>query len=124
VKFPIILGHEAAGIVESVGDGVKSVKPGDHVLTIFLPQCKKCQVCQRSDANTCFEFYAGSQARGVMDDGKSRFTCRGKPILQFMGTSAFTEYSVLKEINIAKINPKAPLEKVCILSCGVPTGKK
>jgi S-(hydroxymethyl)glutathione dehydrogenase/alcohol dehydrogenase len=100
-----------------------SVKPGDHVITLFLPQCKKCKVCMRGDANTCLEFITGSQARGLMDDGNTRFTCKGKQILQFMGTSTFTEYSVLKEFNVAKINPQAPMDKVCVLSCGVPTGR-
>jgi S-(hydroxymethyl)glutathione dehydrogenase/alcohol dehydrogenase len=122
VHFPIILGHEASGIVESVGQGVESVKSGDHVILMFLPQCKKCRVCKHDDANTCLEFVEGTQARGLMADETTRFKCRGKDVLHFMGCSTFTEYTVVKEFNVAKINPKAPLEKVCILSCGIPTG--
>lgn len=122
VKFPIVLGHEAAGIVESVGDGVESLKAGDHVITLFLPQCKKCRVCQHKEANCCLEFTHGSQARGLLGDETSRFTARGKPLFQFLGVSSFSEYTVIKEFNLAKINPKAPLDVACLLSCGFPTG--
>jgi S-(hydroxymethyl)glutathione dehydrogenase / alcohol dehydrogenase len=113
------LGHEAAGIVESVGEGSR-FSPGDHVITLFLPQCNKCRVCKDPHANACEEFVV--QANGLMSDMTSRFTCRGKSIYNFLGTSTFTEYTVIRDYNLVKINPSAPMEKVCLLSCGVPTG--
>lgn len=119
--FPIILGHEGAGIVESVGDGVTAFKAGDHVIPLFLPQCKECVICKHETANFCLEF-AGNQTKGLMPDGTSRLSCRGKKLMKFVGCGTFAEYSVLSEFNLCKINDKAPLNKVCLLSCGVSTG--
>ena len=122
VHFPAVLGHEAAGIVESVGEGVESVKVGDHVITLFLPQCKNCRICKRNDANACLEFTSGTQSRQLLGDETTRISCKGKQLLQFLGVSAFSEYTVVKEFNLTKINPAAPLDIVCLLSCGFPTG--
>lgn len=122
VHFPVVLGHEASGIVESVGEGVTSVAVGDHVITLFLPQCKKCRVCKLDDANTCLEFTSGTQSRQLMEDETTRITCKGKQLLQFLGVSSFSEYTVLKEYNLVKINPAAPLDVAALLSCGFPTG--
>ncbi|CRK97972.1 CLUMA_CG011344, isoform A [Clunio marinus] len=119
-KFPVILGHEGAGIVESVGEGVTKFKAGDHVVPIFLPQCKNCMFCKSDKTNFCVEF--GTQQRGVMSDGTSRIRCRGQSIHTFLGFSTFLEYSVVPEINLAKVDMKAPLDKVCLFSCGVTTG--
>lgn len=115
------MGHEGAAIVESVGEGVTSVKPGDHVITLFLPQCKNCRVCKHDSANTCLEFF-GNQNKGILDESGTRVTCKGKNILQFLGCSTFAEYTVVKEFNLAKVNEKAPLDVVCLLSCGFTTG--
>jgi S-(hydroxymethyl)glutathione dehydrogenase / alcohol dehydrogenase len=120
-NFPVILGHEGAGIVESVGEDVTTFKVGDHVIPLFLPQCKQCIVCQHETANFCLQF-GGNQMKGLMPDGTSRLTCRGQKIFTFVGCSTFSEFSVLSVANLSKINPMAPLEKVCLLSCGVSTG--
>ena len=122
VKFPVILGHEGAGVVESVGEGVTSFVQGDHVIALFLPHCNKCVMCQSGETNQCMEFY-GSQGRGVMDDDTTRFSCKGKQILHFMGCSTFSEYTVMKAYNLTKITKNAPLDKVCVLSCGFTTGE-
>lgn len=119
--FPCVLGHEGAGIVESVGEGVTAFQPGDHVIPLFLPQCKDCKICQHETANFCLKF-TGQQMQGFMDDGTSRLSCRGEKLLHFVGCSTFSEYAVLSESNLTKINAKAPLDKVCLLSCGVTTG--
>jgi len=119
--FPAILGHEGGGIVEEVGAGVKSVKPGDHVIPLYTPECKQCKFCKSGKTNLCQAIRA-TQGRGVMPDGTSRFSKKGKTILHFMGTSTFSEYTVLPEISVAKIAKKAPLEKVCLLGCGITTG--
>ena len=116
-----MLGHEGAGIVESVGEGVTAFKVGDHVIPIFLPQCKKCRNCKHETANVCLQFF-GAQLKGLMLDGTSRLSCRGEKLFTFIGCSTFSEYAVLAEHSLCKINDKAPLEKVCLLSCGVPTG--
>ncbi|KAL7030688.1 hypothetical protein ACKWTF_006752 [Chironomus riparius] len=121
VQFPVVVGHEASGIVESVGDGVENFKTGDHVITLFLPQCNKCRVCQKGNSNACLEFM-GAQIRGVMPDGTSRISCRGETLYTFVGCSTFAEYTVVPEMNLAKINTNAPMDKVCLLSCGISTG--
>jgi S-(hydroxymethyl)glutathione dehydrogenase/alcohol dehydrogenase len=119
--FPCILGHEGGGVVESVGEGVTSVKPGDHVIPLYIPQCKDCKFCKSPKTNLC-SVIRTTQGRGVMPDGTTRFTCKGKDVFHFMGTSTFSEYTVLPEISLAKVDPKAPLEKVCLLGCGISTG--
>lgn len=116
--FPCILGHEGAGIVESVGDGVTSVQPGDTVIPCYIPQCNDCKFCRSSKTNLCSKI-RNTQGKGVMPDGTSRFTCKGKTLFHFMGVSAFSQYTVVAEISLAKINPKAPLKSVCLLGCGV-----
>ncbi len=119
--FPVILGHEGGGIVEEVGPGVSSVKPGDHVIPLYTPECGQCKFCLSGKTNLCQAIRA-TQGRGLMPDGSSRFSMNGKPILHYMGTSTFSEYTVLPEIALAKINPAAPLDKVCLLGCGITTG--
>ncbi|XP_023404292.1 alcohol dehydrogenase E chain-like isoform X1 [Loxodonta africana] len=119
--FPVIVGHEAAGIVESIGEGVTTVKPGDKVIPLFLPQCGKCAVCKHPEANFCVKNDL-SVPRGIMEDGTTRFTCRGKPVHHFLGTSSFSEYSVVDEISVVKIDPASPLEKACLIGCGFSTG--
>jgi S-(hydroxymethyl)glutathione dehydrogenase / alcohol dehydrogenase len=119
--FPVIMGHEGGGIVEEVGPGVTSVKVGDHVIPLYTPECGTCEYCLSGKTNLCQRIRV-TQGKGVMPDGTSRFSKNGKPILHYMGTSTFSEYTVLPEISVAKINPKAPLEKVCLLGCGITTG--
>ncbi|XP_042906750.1 alcohol dehydrogenase class-3 [Parasteatoda tepidariorum] len=119
--FPCILGHEGGGIVESIGDGVTSVQPGDHVIPLYIPQCNECKFCKSSKTNLCSKIRV-TQGKGVMPDGTSRFTCKGQPVYHFMGTSTFAEYTVVAEISLAKVDKKAPLDKVCLLGCGIPTG--
>ncbi|NBV49684.1 S-(hydroxymethyl)glutathione dehydrogenase/class III alcohol dehydrogenase [bacterium] len=119
--FPAILGHEGGGIVMEVGPGVKSVKPGDHVIPLYTPECGTCKFCQSKKTNLC-QAIRTTQGKGLMPDGTSRFSKNGKTIFHYMGTSTFSEYTVLPEIALAKINPQAPLEKVCLLGCGVTTG--
>src|SRR5271170_240902 len=119
--FPVILGHEGGGIVQEVGAGVKSVKAGDHVIPLYTPECGECKFCKSGKTNLCQKIRA-TQGKGLMPDGTSRFSMGGKPILHYMGTSTFSEHTVLPEISLAKIDPKAPLNKVCLLGCGVTTG--
>ncbi|XP_044980537.1 alcohol dehydrogenase 1 [Hordeum vulgare subsp. vulgare] len=120
--FPRIFGHEAGGIVESVGEGVTDVAPGDHVLPVFTGECKECPHCKSAESNMC-DLLRINTDRGVMiGDGKSRFSIGGKPIYHFVGTSTFSEYTVMHVGCVAKINPEAPLDKVCVLSCGICTG--
>ncbi|XP_053522379.1 alcohol dehydrogenase 6 [Artibeus jamaicensis] len=118
--YPIILGHEGAGIVESVGEGVSTIKTGDSVITLFLPQCGECASCLNSKGNCCVQMK--QSYTHVMSDGTSRFTCKGKPVYHFANTSTFSEYTVIREISVAKIDKVAPLEKVCLISCGFSTG--
>lgn len=106
--FPSILGHEGAGIVESVGENVISVKPGDHVIPLYVPQCRECKFCLHPKTNLCQKIRE-TQGKGVMPDGTSRFSIGGKTIYHFMGTSTFSEYTVLPEISVAKIPAEAPL---------------
>ena len=119
--FPAILGHEGGGIVEAIGEGVTSVAVGDHVIPLYTPECGKCKFCLSGKTNLCQAIRA-TQGKGLMPDGTSRFSKDGKTIFHYMGTSTFSEYTVLPEISVAKISKDAPLEKVCLLGCGVTTG--
>ncbi|MDN0075641.1 S-(hydroxymethyl)glutathione dehydrogenase/class III alcohol dehydrogenase [Crenobacter sp. SG2303] len=119
--FPCILGHEGAGVVEAVGEGVTSVAVGDHVIPLYTPECGECKFCTSGKTNLCQKIRA-TQGKGLMPDGTTRFYKDGKPIYHYMGTSTFSEYTVLPEISLAKINKTAPLEEVCLLGCGVTTG--
>lgn len=119
--FPAILGHEGAGVVVEVGDGVTSVKPGDHVIPLYTPECRNCAYCLSFKTNLCQAIRA-TQGQGVMPDGTSRFSINGKMLHHYMGTSTFANYTVLPEIAVAKIREDAPFEKVCYIGCGVTTG--
>jgi S-(hydroxymethyl)glutathione dehydrogenase/alcohol dehydrogenase len=119
--FPCILGHEGAGIVQEVGPGVTSVVPGDHVIPLYTPECGKCKYCLSGKTNLCQAIRA-TQGKGLMPDGTTRFSAKGRDLFHYMGTSTFSEYTVLPEIALAKISKEAPLEKVCLLGCGVTTG--
>ena len=119
--FPVILGHEGAGVVTELGEGVTTIEVGDHVIPLYTPECGECKFCQSGKTNLCQRIRA-TQGKGLMPDGTSRFSKNGKTIYHYMGTSTFAEYTVVPEIALAKINPKAPLEKVCLLGCGVTTG--
>jgi S-(hydroxymethyl)glutathione dehydrogenase/alcohol dehydrogenase len=119
--FPVILGHEGGGIVESVGEGVTNVQTGDHVIPLYIPQCGECKFSKSPKTNLCQQIRV-TQGHGVMPDGTSRFTCNGKSLYHFMGCSTFSEYTVVADISVAKVNAAAPLDKVCLLGCGVPTG--
>ncbi len=119
--FPVILGHEGGGVVEDVGAGVKSVKTGDHVIPLYTPECGECEFCKSDRTNLCQKISL-TQRRGLMPDGTSRFSIKGKPVLHYMGTSTFSEHTVLPEISVAKVNPKAPLDKICLLGCGITAG--
>ncbi|MGB1198381.1 MAG: S-(hydroxymethyl)glutathione dehydrogenase/class III alcohol dehydrogenase [Thalassotalea sp.] len=119
--FPVILGHEGGGIVEQVGEGVTSVKVGDHVIPLYTPECGECKFCLSGKTNLCQQIRE-TQGKGVMPDGTTRFYKDGQPIYHYMGCSTFSEYTVLPEISLAKVNKEAPLEEVCLLGCGVTTG--
>ena len=119
--FPSILGHEGAGVVVEVGDGVKSVKAGDHVIPLYTAECGQCKFCQSGKTNLCSSVRA-TQGRGLMPDGTSRFSLNGKPVYHYMGTSTFSEYTVVAEVSVAVVNKAAPFEKICLLGCGVTTG--
>ncbi len=119
--FPSILGHEGAGIVVETSTDVKSLKAGDHVIPLYIPECKICKYCTSQKTNLC-QAIRQSQGQGLMPDGSSRFSLKDKPLFHYMGTSTFSEYTVVPEIALAKISPKAPLEKVCLLGCGITTG--
>ncbi|EAT10771.1 S-(hydroxymethyl)glutathione dehydrogenase/class III alcohol dehydrogenase [Bermanella marisrubri] len=120
-NFPAILGHEGGGIVEAVGEGVTSVAVGDHVIPLYTPECGECKFCTSGKTNLCQKIRE-TQGKGLMPDGTSRFYKDGKPIYHYMGTSTFSEYTVLPDISLAKVNKSAPLEEVCLLGCGVTTG--
>jgi S-(hydroxymethyl)glutathione dehydrogenase/alcohol dehydrogenase len=119
--FPAILGHEGAGVVVEVGAGVTSVKPGDHVIPLYTPECRQCEYCLSFKTNLC-QAIRSTQGRGVMPDGTSRFRIDGEMIHHYMGTSTFANYTVLPEIAVAKIREDAPFDKVCYIGCGVTTG--
>jgi S-(hydroxymethyl)glutathione dehydrogenase/alcohol dehydrogenase len=119
--FPAILGHEGAGIVVEVGADVKSLKPGDHVIPLYTPECRQCDYCLSFKTNLC-QAIRGTQGRGLMPDGTSRFSIGGDIIHHYMGTSTFANYTVLPEIAVAKIREDAPFDKVCYIGCGVTTG--
>ncbi|KAK7722198.1 formate dehydrogenase (NAD+) [Diaporthe eres] len=119
--FPIVLGHEGAGIVESVGEGVTSVKPGDHVVALYTPECKECKFCKSGKTNLCGKIRA-TQGQGLMPDGTSRFRCKGKDLLHFMGCSTFSQYTVVADISVVAVQQDAPMEKTCLLGCGITTG--
>ncbi|HKN77739.1 MAG TPA: S-(hydroxymethyl)glutathione dehydrogenase/class III alcohol dehydrogenase [Lysobacter sp.] len=119
--FPVVLGHEGGGIVVEVGEGVTSVQPGDHVIPLYTAECGVCKFCRSGKTNLC-QAVRATQGKGVMPDGTSRFSYEGKPLFHYMGTSTFSEYTVCAEVSLAKIDPQAPLEKVCLLGCGVTTG--
>ena len=119
--FPSVLGHEGGGIVEEVGAGVTSVKVGDHVIPLYTAECRKCKFCLSGKTNLC-QAVRATQGKGLMPDGTTRFSHDGKPLFHYMGTSTFSEYTVVPEISLAVINKAAPLEKVCLLGCGVTTG--
>ncbi|GAA6236369.1 alcohol dehydrogenase 1 [Lates japonicus] len=119
--FPMVLGHEGAGIVESVGPGVTEFQPGDKVIPLPIAQCKECRFCKSPKTNQCENSWAADR-HDVMASAESRLACKGKKLLQFVGTSTFSQYTVMNQIAVAKIDPVAPLDKVCLLGCGVSTG--
>ena len=119
--FPAILGHEGAGVVLEVGPGVKSVRPGDHVIPLYTPECRECKSCTSHKTNLCTAIRA-TQGKGLMPDGTSRFSLNGKPVFHYMGCSTFANHTVMPEIALAKIRTDAPFDKVCYIGCGVTTG--
>src|SRR6187397_3049890 len=119
--FPSILGHEGAGVVVEVGQGVTSVKVGDHVIPLYTPECGQCKSCLSRKTNLCTAI-RGTQGKGLMPDGSSRFSYKGRPIFHYMGCSTFSNYTVRSVISLGKIRKDAPFEKVCYVGCGVTTG--
>jgi S-(hydroxymethyl)glutathione dehydrogenase/alcohol dehydrogenase len=119
--FPSILGHEGAGIVQEVGEGVTSLKPGDHVIPLYTAECRQCKFCLSGKTNLC-QAVRATQGQGLMPDSTSRFSLNGKLLHHYMGTSTFSEYTVVPEISLAKVSKEAPLDKICLLGCGVTTG--
>ncbi len=119
--FPAIFGHEGAGVVVEVGEGVKSLQPGDHVIPLYTPECRNCEYCLSRKTNLC-QAIRSTQGRGLMPDGTSRFSFEGKLLHHYMGTSTFANYTVVPEIALAKIREDAPFDKVCYIGCGVTTG--
>jgi S-(hydroxymethyl)glutathione dehydrogenase / alcohol dehydrogenase len=118
---PAVLGHEGGGVVETVGDDVRLVQPGDHVVTLFSPQCGECIHCRSPKTNLCLAI-RDEQNKGLLPDGSTRFSRGGEPIRHFMGTSTFSEYTVMPEIALAKVDPQAPLDRACLFACGLSTG--
>src|SRR2546421_1634809 len=118
---PCVLGHEGAGVVERVGDGVTSVRLGDHVITLFAPECGECVHCRSPKTNRCVAI-RGQQNAGYLPDGTTRLSRDGEPVRHFMGTSTFAEYTVMPEISLAKVSPEAPLDRACLFACGLSTG--
>lgn len=119
--FPVVLGHEGAGVVVEVGEGVSSVAVGDHVIPLYTAECKECDFCKSGKTNLCVAVRE-TQGKGLMPDGTTRFSYNGQPIYHYMGCSTFSEYTVVAEVSLAKINPKANAQQVCLLGCGVTTG--
>ena len=119
--FPAILGHEGAGVVAEIGPGVTTLRPGDHVIPLYTPECRNCEYCLSRKTNLC-QAIRVTQGQGVMPDGTSRFSCDGAPVMHYMGTSTFANFTVLPEIALAKIRDDAPFEKICYIGCGVTTG--
>ena len=120
-KFPAILGHEGAGIVREVGAGVTSVKPGDHVIPLYTPECRQCKTCLSQRSNLCTAIRS-TQGQGLMPDGTTRFSCDGGEVFHYMGCSTFSNFTVLPEIAVAKVREDAPFDKICYIGCGVTTG--
>lgn len=120
-KFPCILGHEGGGLVESVGEGVTEFAVGDHVIPLYIPQCRECKFCLSTKTNLCSKIRA-TQGQGLMPDGTTRFKCKGQEVFHFMGCSTFSEYTVVAAISLCKVDKSAALETVCLLGCGVSTG--
>ncbi|XP_060853740.1 alcohol dehydrogenase class-3 [Rhopalosiphum padi] len=120
-NFPCILGHEGAGIVESVGPNVEEFQPGDHVIPLYIPQCGECKFCLSPKTNVCSKIRL-TQGQGKMPDNTSRFTCKGQSLYHFMGCSTFSEYTVVADISLCKVNSVASFDKICLLGCGVSTG--
>ncbi len=118
---PTVLGHEGAGVVEAIGEGVDSLAVGDHVVTLFSPQCRECVHCESPKTNICLAI-RDQQGRGYLPDGTTRLTRDGEPIRHFMGTSTFAEYTVMPQIALAKVSPEAPLDRACLFACGLSTG--
>ncbi|YAI81337.1 MAG: S-(hydroxymethyl)glutathione dehydrogenase/class III alcohol dehydrogenase [cyanobacterium endosymbiont of Rhopalodia sterrenbergii] len=119
--FPAILGHEGAGVVLELGEGVTSLRPGDHVIPLYIPECRQCKYCLSFKTNLC-QAIRSTQGLGVMPDGTSRFSIDGKPLYHYMGTSTFSNYTIVPEISLAKIREDAPFDKICYIGCGVTTG--
>ncbi|KAM3579025.1 formate dehydrogenase (NAD+) [Umbelopsis sp. WA50703] len=119
--FPTVFGHEGGGVVESVGEGVTDVAPGDHVIPLYTAECKQCKFCTSGKTNLCGAVRA-TQGQGLMPDKTSRFTCKGKTLHHYMGCSTFSQYTVVADVSVVKIDPEADLQKVCLLGCGVTTG--
>jgi S-(hydroxymethyl)glutathione dehydrogenase / alcohol dehydrogenase len=119
--FPAILGHEGAGVVREIGAGVNSVRPGDHVIPLYTPECRQCKTCLSRRSNLCTSIRA-TQGKGLMPDGTSRFRCDGDPVFHYMGCSTFSNFTVLPEIALAKVREDAPFDKICYIGCGVTTG--
>jgi S-(hydroxymethyl)glutathione dehydrogenase / alcohol dehydrogenase len=119
--FPAILGHEGAGVVREIGSGVTSVRPGDHVIPLYTPECRQCKTCLSRRSNLCTSI-RGTQGKGLMPDGTSRFRCDGDPVFHYMGCSTFSNFTVLPEIALAKVREDAPFDKICYIGCGVTTG--
>lgn len=120
-EFPVVLGHEGAGVVRQIGEGVTSVEVGDHVIALYTPECRECDFCLNPKTNLCQKIRS-TQGKGLMPDGTSRFSLNGEPVLHYMGCSTFSNYTVLPEISVAKVRKDAPFDKICYIGCGVTTG--